>query len=98
GKQLPTAAAFLPSNECDMLETMYVRCTHCGYDNSPEYRFCGMCGAALAHPQVPPKPSVREVAAVPKPSNGSAEAEKRGPSAENVHALPSSAFLKILRP
>jgi len=44
-----------------------------------------MCGAALAHPQVPPKPSVREVAAVPKPSNGSAEAEKRGPSAENVH-------------
>jgi ribosomal protein S27E len=35
-----------------MLETMYVRCTHCGYDNSPEYRFCGMCGAALAHPPV----------------------------------------------
>jgi hypothetical protein len=35
-----------------MLETaMHVRCTHCGYDNSPEYRFCGMCGAALAHPQ-----------------------------------------------
>jgi zinc-ribbon domain/Sel1 repeat len=34
-----------------MLETaMYVRCTHCGYDNSPEYRFCGMCGASLAHP------------------------------------------------
>jgi zinc-ribbon domain/Sel1 repeat len=29
---------------------MYVRCTHCGYDNSPEYRFCGMCGASLAHP------------------------------------------------
>src|SRR5215469_9935374 len=36
-----------------MLETMYVRCTHCGYDNSPEYRFCGMCGASLAHPPVP---------------------------------------------
>jgi hypothetical protein len=35
-----------------MLETMYVRCTHCGYDNSPEYRFCGMCGASLAHPPV----------------------------------------------
>ena len=31
---------------------MYVRCTHCGYDNSPEYRFCGMCGASLAHPPV----------------------------------------------
>lgn len=36
-----------------MLETMYVRCTHCGYDNSPEYRFCGMCGASLAHTPVP---------------------------------------------
>lgn len=29
---------------------MYVRCTHCGYDNSPEYRFCGMCGASLSRP------------------------------------------------
>jgi zinc-ribbon domain len=38
-----------------MLETMYVRCAHCGYDNSPEYRFCGMCGASLAHPPVAPK-------------------------------------------
>src|SRR6266545_1570728 len=45
-----------------MLETMYVRCTHCGYDNSPEYRFCGMCGASLAHPPVVTKPSVRELA------------------------------------
>jgi hypothetical protein len=68
-----------------MLETMYVRCTHCGYDNSPEYRFCGMCGAALAHPPIPAKPSVREVASVPKPSNGNVEAENHGPSAENVH-------------
>jgi zinc-ribbon domain/Sel1 repeat len=68
-----------------MLETMYVRCTHCGYDNSPEYRFCGMCGAALAHPPVPVKPSVREVTSVPKPSNGNAEAETHVPSAENVH-------------
>src|SRR5437667_2602182 len=40
-----------------MLETMYIRCTHCGYDNSPEYRFCGMCGASLAHP-----PAVETVA------------------------------------
>ena len=43
-----------------MLETMYVRCTHCGYDNSPEYRFCGMCGSALAHQPVATKPSLRE--------------------------------------
>ncbi|MBV9181302.1 MAG: hypothetical protein JO356_08315 [Acidobacteria bacterium] len=41
-----------------MLETMYVRCAHCGYDNSPEYRFCGMCGASLAHPPVAPKAAV----------------------------------------
>lgn len=68
-----------------MLETMYVRCTHCGYDNSPEYRFCGMCGAALAHPPAPAKPSVREVASAPKPSNGNSEGDNRGPSAENVH-------------
>lgn len=33
-----------------MLEPMYVRCAQCGYDNSPEYRFCGMCGGALPHP------------------------------------------------
>lgn len=38
-----------------MLETMYVHCAHCGYDNSPEYRFCGMCGASLAHPPVATK-------------------------------------------
>lgn len=40
---------------------MYVRCTHCGYDNSPEYRFCGMCGASLAHPPVATKPATKEV-------------------------------------
>lgn len=40
---------------------MYVRCTHCGYDNSPEYRFCGMCGASLAHPPVAAKPVAKEV-------------------------------------
>src|SRR5215469_14511477 len=60
-QQLPTAAAFLPSNYCVMLETVYVRCTHCGYDNSPEYRFCGMCGASLAHPPVAPKPREKQV-------------------------------------
>src|ERR1700747_2408464 len=38
-----------------MLETMYVHCTQCGYDNSPEYRFCGMCGASLAHPPLATK-------------------------------------------
>lgn len=45
-----------------MLETMYVRCTHCGYDNSPEYRFCGMCGGSLAHPVTQTKPPLRDLA------------------------------------
>lgn len=55
---------------------MYVRCTHCGYDNSPEYRFCGMCGAALAHPPVATKP-------VEKPVSGNG-GNGHSP-AENVH-------------
>ncbi len=67
-QQLPTAAAFLPSNNCDMLETMYVRCTHCGYDNSPEYRFCGMCGASLAHPPVATKTVTKDT--IPEKENG----------------------------
>ena len=53
-----------------MLETMYVRCTHCGYDNSPEYRFCGMCGASLAHPPAETQPATREV---PHAGNGGGE-------------------------
>lgn len=62
---------------------MYVRCTHCGYDNSPEYRFCGMCGASLAHPttaqaapaNAPAKETVRP------PKGGDAQGEQ----GENVH-------------
>jgi hypothetical protein len=59
-----------------MLETMYVHCAHCGYDNSPEYRFCGMCGAALAHPVASQTAPVREVF---PPTNGGEKAP------ENVH-------------
>lgn len=61
-----------------MLETMYVRCAHCGYDNSPEYRFCGMCGASLAHP-----PAIETATSSPKepprPANGD------NGNTENVH-------------
>jgi hypothetical protein len=60
-----------------MLETMYVRCTHCGYDNSPEYRFCGMCGASLAHL---PVPTTKPKEAAP-PENGG----KDHGNPENVH-------------
>ena len=68
-----------------MLETMYVRCTHCGYDNSPEYRFCGMCGAALAHPPVPTKPPLRDITPAALPGNGHPEVEKAAPANDNVH-------------
>jgi hypothetical protein len=62
-----------------MLETMYVRCTHCGYDNSPEYRFCGMCGASLAHPPVPVTTPAKEAARAHKQDNGQVE-PVHGPS------------------
>jgi len=64
---------------------MYVRCTHCGYDNSPEYRFCGMCGAALAHPPVQTKTPLRDVTPAAKPASGNGDHEKPGPSVESVH-------------
>jgi len=78
-QQLPTAAAFLPSKYYAMLETMYVRCTHCGYDNSPEYRFCGMCGASLAHPPAAPKPPEKPASAG-NGGNGNATENVHGPS------------------
>lgn len=56
---------------------MYVRCTHCGYDNSPEYRFCGMCGASLAHPPV----QTTKPKETPPPENG----ENGHGNPENVH-------------
>jgi zinc-ribbon domain len=59
-----------------MLETMYVRCAHCGYDNSPEYRFCGMCGASLARSAAPAAPVEKPLA-----SNGG----NGNSSSENVH-------------
>src|SRR5579872_1038471 len=62
-----------------MLETMYVRCTHCGYDNSPEYRFCGMCGASLAHPPVVEPAPAKEAARTSKSGNGQTE-NVHGPS------------------
>src|SRR6266404_5468804 len=63
-----------------MLETMYVRCTHCGYDNSPEYRFCGMCGASLAHPPVQTQaPEKKEVLSAKNGGNGG------NGGGENVH-------------
>lgn len=61
-----------------MLETMYVRCTHCGYDNSPEYRFCGMCGASLAHPPAVEPAPAKEAPRAAKSGNG--HTDVHGPS------------------
>ena len=30
-----------------MMDSTDIRCTRCGYENDPKFRFCGMCGAAL---------------------------------------------------
>ena len=38
---------------------MTARCTQCGHDNNPEYRFCGVCGAPLP-PGVPSREPARE--------------------------------------
>lgn len=66
-----------------MLETtMYVRCTHCGYDNSPEYRFCGMCGASLAHPPIAAKTVVKEATT---PAAESTPAREPSNGSETVH-------------
>lgn len=78
-----------------MLETMYVRCTHCGYDNSPEYRFCGMCGASLAHPPVATAPAPKEVAKseAPAPGNGNGHQETvHGPSFLGLAEDPKTEF------
>lgn len=58
---------------------MYVRCTHCGYDNSPEYRFCGMCGASLARPPVAETAPDKEARPAPRKDNGHSE-PVHGPS------------------
>jgi hypothetical protein len=63
----PTGAVFLASQDCDMLEPMYVRCAQCGYDNSPEFRFCGMCGGPLPHPPKEASQPERDVLLSPTP-------------------------------
>jgi hypothetical protein len=39
-----------------MLDSMDIRCARCGYENNPQFRFCGMCGSALR----PRDPEVRD--------------------------------------
>jgi hypothetical protein len=72
---------------------MYVRCTHCGYDNSPEYRFCGMCGATLVHPTIPAKPPLRDVPPPPKPVPASPPPPEK--SAAPAPPAPAPSFLGL---
>jgi hypothetical protein len=74
-----------------MLERMYVRCTQCGYDNSPEYRFCGMCGGPLGHPVTQTRAVVREVAASPVSEPVAASVSPPDPPSAPLRAEPTLA-------
>jgi hypothetical protein len=51
---------------------MYFRCSQCGYENGPDYRFCGMCGAPLpsSQPAAAPAPVPRPSESKPAPVSG----------------------------
>ena len=62
---------------------MTIKCDQCGYENSENYRFCGMCGAMLHAPKVaepepqrPPAPPVRTAPPVSGPSFLGLDSEK----------------------
>ena len=44
---LPEVTDMTSNSRYSMLDSMDIRCTRCGYENNPQFRFCGMCGAAL---------------------------------------------------
>ncbi len=81
-----------------MLETMYVRCTHCGYDNSPEYRFCGMCGGSLPHPVTETRPPLRDVAPTPAAAPPPAAAPLRTSAPVSTPASASGSSEKVHGP
>jgi hypothetical protein len=58
-----------------------IRCTQCGYKNSPVYHYCGVCGAVL---QAAPKenvPAAKPAAATPAPVTTPAATDPVPPSA-----------------
>src|SRR5213595_3065038 len=81
-----------------MLESVYVRCTHCGYDNSPEYRFCGMCGASLAHPPAAIAAATKEplrtesAGGIAPAGNGNGTETVHGPSFLGLSEDPKTEF------
>jgi hypothetical protein len=73
--------------------SMLVKCEKCGYENFPQHRYCGMCGAELRIPGVPgPRPAApsarlpevagtlpKEAAPAPKEKEAAAQ-QVSGPS------------------
>jgi len=67
---------------------MALRCEECGYENNPQFRFCGMCGAPLS----PPSPAAVD-AAVPRAAQ---VAPKRDtPARPNVTPLSGASVLGL---
>ncbi len=61
---------------------MLVTCEKCGYENFPQHRFCGMCGAALAVPKAAsarPNPVPQAPKPVSRPSPAALEHEPVDP-------------------
>lgn len=48
--------------------SMLVKCEKCGYENFPQHRFCGMCGAELPSPVgLPARPNLEPLPPAPNP-------------------------------
>jgi len=77
---------------------MTVRCSQCGHESDPRYRFCGMCGAKLPPPPPPPPPEpITTRASEPVPAS-SEEPIRRvsGPSFLGLAEEPSSSVTYLL--
>ena len=82
-----------------------IRCTQCGYKNSPVYHYCGVCGAVLQTPkeETPTKPTVASssapavpVAAAPATPPATTSAPAPPPSRAERGELPVSGGMSFL--
>jgi TPR repeat protein len=71
-----------------MLNTMALRCEECGYDNNPQFRFCGMCGAPLS----PPTPAEVEPAV---PRTAQVAPKRDTPAQPNISPLSGPSVLGL---
>jgi hypothetical protein len=83
-----------------MFDSMDTRCARCGYENNPQFRFCGMCGAPLR----PPDPEHHEVETDEAAANTEADSisrrlmELRSTPVEPMPAEPLIAELTAAQP